>query len=212
MTIDSLSGSTTEDISLPVMHGQMPNSFSATSKANWLFLSWSRSSRESKSLQRGKERQNVWSKGGNTSWKFHRFKIRVFLNTVFYSSYVFAPDAEKSQKMHFSYTNVYKLERNRTSNPRLWTSRSSGKRHRMQVSSLSAGGNSSLQSLECFLWFLTRDGDFVLFFFSLCGWKTTHRREWIQTQTLWVEFKQKQKRKSKTFANQSSIGPFAWEG
>lgn len=53
MTIESLSGSTTEDISLPVMQGEMPNSLSATSKPNWLFFSWSRSSRESKSLSAG---------------------------------------------------------------------------------------------------------------------------------------------------------------
>lgn len=58
MTMESLSGSTTEDISLPVMQGEMPNSLSATSKASWLFFSWSRSSRESKSLRREGQRHS----------------------------------------------------------------------------------------------------------------------------------------------------------
>lgn len=49
--MESLSGSATAAISLPVMMGEMPSSFSATSKANWLFFSTFCSSKESKSLR-----------------------------------------------------------------------------------------------------------------------------------------------------------------
>lgn len=52
----SLSGPRSAFISFPVVTGWMPNSRSATSNANWLFLAQSASFKESKSLEKGVKR------------------------------------------------------------------------------------------------------------------------------------------------------------
>lgn len=52
----SWSGPRSESISFPVVTGWMPNSRSATSNANWLFLAQSASFRELKSLEEGTKR------------------------------------------------------------------------------------------------------------------------------------------------------------
>ncbi len=87
----SLSGPRSPFISFPVVTGWMPNSRSATSNANWLFLAQSASFRESKSLERSRndrseiEKQIKWEKTETNPyqvWMPFHCSVLVFAQSV----------------------------------------------------------------------------------------------------------------------------------